>query len=169
MVKQQGVTLIQMLFAAGLLALLTPLGISAYSKMSHDLQQQAIAENLSLALRATRSEALLRNQVVVLQALEDDWSNGWQIRLEQGPEQLLREYSVSAGIRVIGNQPVARRVRFSGSGVPLREGGAFQAGTLLICGASGQERLYQVRLSASGRVSLRHAPPDQPLCDGDVS
>lgn len=167
--KQQGVTLMQMLFAVGLLALLTQLGISSYSKMSHDLQQQAIAESLAQALRATRSEALLRNQVVMLHALEGDWSNGWQIRLEQGPEQLLREYSARGGVRVIGNQPVAQWVRFSGLGVPLREGGAFQAGTLLVCGAPGQERLYQVRLSSSGRVSLRHAPPDQPLCDGDIS
>ncbi|MDR0276533.1 MAG: GspH/FimT family pseudopilin [Paucimonas sp.] len=167
--KQQGVTLIQVLFAVGLLSLLTQLGTSAYSKMSHDLQQQAVAESLAQALRATRSEALLRNQVVMLQALEGDWSKGWQMLPEQGEAPLLREYSVKGGIRVIGNQPVARRVRFSGLGAPLREGGAFQAGTLLICGVPGQERLYQVRLSASGRVSLSHAPPKRPLCDGGVS
>ena len=40
--KQQGVTLIQMLFAVGLMTLLTQLGTSTYKKMSHDLQQQAI-------------------------------------------------------------------------------------------------------------------------------
>lgn len=167
--KQRGVTLIQMLFAVGLLALLTQLGISAYSEMSRDLQQQAIAESLAQALRATRSEALLRNQVVMLQGLEGDWSKGWQMLPEQAGAPLLREYSARGSVKVIGNQPVAHRVRFSGLGVPLREGGAFQAGTLLVCGAPGQERLYQVRLSASGRVSLRHAPPDRPLCEQDIS
>ncbi|MHA6193092.1 GspH/FimT family protein [Pseudomonas wadenswilerensis] len=167
--KQQGVTLIQVLFAVGLLALLAQLGTSSYSKMSHDLQQQVIAESLAQALRATRSEALLRNQVVVLQALEGDWSNGWQVLLEQGDAPLLREYSTRGGIRVVGNQPVARRVRFSGLGAPLRERGAFQAGTLLICGAPGQESLYQVRLAPSGRVSVRHAQPERPLCDRDIS
>lgn len=167
--KQRGVTLIQMLFAVGLLALLTQLGASAYSEMSRDLQQQAIAESLAQALRATRSEALLRNQVVTLQAREGDWSKGWQMLPEQVGTPLLREYSVRGSVRVIGNQPVAQRVRFSGLGVPLREGGAFQAGTLLVCGAPGQERLYQVRLSASGRVSLRHAPSDRPLCEQDIS
>jgi len=167
--KQQGVTLIQMLFAVGLLALLTQLGTATYSKMSHDLQQQVTAESLAQALRATRSEALLRNQVVMLQALEGDWSNGWQMLREQGEEALLQEYSAKGGIRVVGNQPVAKRVRFSGLGVPLREGGAFQAGTLLVCGVPGQESLYQVRLSASGRISLRHERPERPLCDRDVS
>lgn len=167
--KQQGVTLIQVLLAVGLLALLAQLGTSSYNRMSSDLQQQAIAESLAQALRAARSEALLRNQVVMLQALEGDWSKGWQMRQEQGDTPLLREYSAKGGIRVIGNQPVARRVRFSGQGVPLREGGAFQAGTLLVCGAPGQERLYQVRLSPSGRVSLRHAQPEHPLCDRDIS
>ncbi|MDG9884946.1 type II secretion system protein [Pseudomonas sp. GD04058] len=167
--KQQGVTLIQMLFAVGLLALLTQLGTSAYGKMSHDLQQQAVAESLAQALRATRSEALLRNRVVVLQALEDDWSKGWKMLPEQAGTPLLREYSMRGGIKVIGNQPVARRVRFSGLGAPLRERGAFQAGTLLVCGVPGQERLYQVRLSPSGRVRVEHAPPDQPLCNRDIN
>lgn len=163
--KQQGVTLIQMLFAVGLLTLLTKLGTSTYSKMSHDLRQQVTAESLAQALRATRGEALLRNQTVVLHAMEGDWRNGWQMLTEQGEVGLLQDYAVSGGIRVVGNQPVAQRVRFSGQGVPLREGGAFQAGTLLVCGLPGQESLYQVRLSPSGRISLRHAPPDKPLCD----
>ena len=167
--KQQGVTLLQMLFALSLLALLTQLGTTTYNRMSHDLRQQVVAESLAQALRAARSEALLRNQVVMLQARQGDWSNGWQMALEQGEAQLLREYSVSGGIRVVGNQPVARRVRFSGLGVPLREGGAFQAGTLQICGAPGQERLHQVVLSPSGRVSVRHALPDKPLCENGVS
>lgn len=167
--KQQGVTLIQMLFAVGLMTLLTQLGTSTYKKMSHDLQQQAIAESLAQALRATRSEALLRNQVVVLQALEGDWSKGWQMLPEQGEAPLLREYSTKGGIRVIGNQPVARKVRFSGLGVPLRDGGAFQAGTLLICGAPGQERLFHVRVAPSGRISLHHVQPRQLRCDRDIS
>lgn len=167
--KQQGVTLIQMLFTVGLMTMLTTLGTSTYNKMSHDLQQQTIAQSLAQALRAARSEALLRNEVIVLQALEGDWSKGWQMLPEQEQATLLREYSLQGGIRVIGNQPVARRVRFGGLGVPLRESGAFQAGTLLVCGVPGQESLYQVRLSPSGRVSLRHAPPERPLCEEDLS
>ncbi|MEE1926290.1 GspH/FimT family protein [Pseudomonas sp. 148P] len=167
--RQQGVTLIQMLLAVGLLALLAQLGTSSYSKMSHDLQQQATAESLAQALRAARSEALLRNRVVRLQALQGDWSKGWQVLQEQGDTPLLREYSARGGVRVIGNQPVVRSVRFSGLGVPIREGGAFQAGTLLVCGAPGQERLYQVRLSPSGRVRLLLEQPEQPLCDRDIN
>lgn len=167
--KQQGVTLIQMLFAVGLLALLTQLGTSTYSKMSHDLRQQAFAEGLAQALRAARGEALLRNRVVVLHALEGDWSNGWQMLLEQDEAPLLREFSASGGIRVVGNQPVARRVRFSGLGAPLRERGAFLSGTLEICGVPGQENLYQVVLSPSGRVRLVHAPPPRPLCPREIS
>ncbi|MFD2642064.1 GspH/FimT family pseudopilin [Pseudomonas japonica] len=163
--KQQGVTLIQMLFAVGLLALLTSLGTSTYSRMSHDLQQQAIAESLAQALRVARSEALLRNQVVMLRAIEGDWSKGWQILLERSDMPLLREYSARGNIRVVGNQPVAQRVRFSGLGVPLRESGAFLSGTLHVCAAPGQDRLYQVVLSPSGRVRVRHAPTNKPLCE----
>jgi len=163
--KQQGATLIQTLFALGLLALLTSIGTSTYRQISHNLQQQASAETLAQALRSARSEALLRNRVVMLRALEGDWSNGWQMLLVQGGETLLQEYSARGNVRVVGNQPVAQRVRFSGLGVPLHESGAFLSGTLQVCAAPGQDKLYQVVLSRSGRVRVLHAPANKPLCD----
>ncbi|MEG0860514.1 MAG: GspH/FimT family protein [Pseudomonas sp.] len=162
--KQQGVTLIQLLFAAALLGLLAQLGIPAYNRMSTGLQRQAVATDLAHALRTARSEALLRNSVVRLQALDADWSNGWRMMLEHGSPQLLHEWRSNGRTIVVGNQPVARQVRFSGLGVPLLESGAFQAGTLHVCQRPEALSHYQVVLSRSGRVSLRDALIEQPLC-----
>lgn len=168
-VKQQGVTLIQMLFALGLLALLTQFGATSYSTMSNELQQQAAAKALAQALRAARNEALLRNQEVTLQAKEGGWTYGWQLLSEHSDTPLLREYSASGKVRIVGNQPVAQRVRFSGLGVPLKGGNAFLSGALHICGAPGQEEIYQIVLSRTGRVSLNHGTPTRPLCPGSVN
>lgn len=162
--KQKGVTLIQMMFALALVALLTQLGTTTYSKMSSDLQQQAAAKHLAQALRAARSEALLRNRVITLEAMEGGWGNGWRMLLEQSDTPLLREYSAKGHVRIIGNQPVAQQVRFSGLGVPLRHGGAFLSGSLQVCGEPRQENLYQIVLSRSGRISLLHEPTNKPLC-----
>ena len=167
--RQQGVTLIQMLFALGLLALLTQFGATSYSRMSNELQQQAAAQNLAQALRAARNEALLRNQEVTLQAKEGDWTYGWQLLAEHSDMPLLREYSASGKVRIIGNQPVAQRVRFSGLGVPLRSGNAFLSGSLHICGVPGQEEIYQIALSRTGRVSLNHGTSTNPLCPGSIN
>lgn len=162
--KQRGVTLIQMLFALGLVALLAQLGTTSYTTMSSNLQRQAAAQNLAQALRAARNEALLRNRVVTLEAREGGWSSGWRILVDQREEPVLREYSASGRIEILGNQPVARRVRFSGLGVPLREGSAFLAGSLHVCGEPGQKAIYHIALSRTGRVTLRHDEPVKRLC-----
>lgn len=162
--KQRGVTLIQLLFGLALVALLTQLATASYSAMSNDLQRQAVAKQLAQALRATRNEALLRNEVVTLQARENGWGSGWRMVLDQGHEPLLREYSISGRIRIVGNHPVAKQVRFSGLGVPLREGNAFLAGSLQICSEPDEKKLYQIVLSRTGRVSLRHEQPVRRLC-----
>ncbi|ROL71743.1 N-terminal cleavage protein [Pseudomonas vranovensis] len=161
--KQQGVTLIQMMFALALVGMLTHISLPAYNTMSSGLQQHAAAQDLAQALRTARSEALLRNQVVRLQALEDNWSNGWRMVVEQDDLQLLYEQRLERA-SIVGNQPVARQVRFSGLGVPLHAGGAFQAGTLFICQRPEPFSQYRVVLAHTGRVSLREEPGEQPLC-----
>lgn len=162
--RQQGVTLIQILLTTALLGLLTQLGVPAYNAMNEGLQRQAAATDLARALRTARSEALLRNRVVRLQALDSDWSNGWRMVLEHDSAQLLHEWRSNRRTVIVGNQPVARQVRFSGLGVPLLESGAFQAGTLHVCQRPEALSHYQVVLSHTGRVSLRDALIEQPLC-----
>lgn len=167
--RQQGVTLVQLLGALGLAALLMQFGAVSYSRISSELQQEAAAKNLAQALRAARNEALLRNRVVTLQAKDGEWGKGWQLLFEHSDTPLLREYSASGRVKILGNQPVAQRVRFSGLGAPLHEGGAFLSGSLHVCGAPDQEEVYQIALSRTGRISLNHGPTNRPLCPRAVS
>ncbi|NER61465.1 type II secretion system protein [Pseudomonas sp. MAFF212428] len=150
-----------MMYALALLAVLVQLGVPAYSTMSSDLQRQAVAEQLAQALRGARSEALLRNHAVSLVAIEGNWSNGWRMGTET--QQVLQEHRANRRVRVVGNQPLARQVRFGGLGVPEQTGG-FQAGTLHVCAEPGHRSLYQVVLSRTGRVSVRRTASEEPLC-----
>ncbi|PWB34821.1 type II secretion system protein [Pseudomonas sp. SDI] len=164
--KQQGVTLIQLVAALALLMLLTQLGLPAYNAMSQDLLRQALAEQLAQTLRSARSEALLRNQVVSVEARAGNWSSGWRVLLEAHGGELLHEVALHGQVPIVGNQPVARQVRFSGLGVAVQAGGAFQAGTLHVCQGPGRS-VYQVVLARTGRVSLRQASSAQALCGSD--
>ncbi|WP_232478232.1 GspH/FimT family protein [Pseudomonas alkylphenolica] len=140
------------------------MSVPTYHTMSTGLQRQVAAKDLAQALRTARSEALLRNSNVRLQALEADWSNGWQMIAEHDSPQLLHEWRSNGRTIIVGNEPVARQVRFNGLGLPLRESGAFQAGTLHVCQRPEALSHYQVVLSHTGRVSLRDALIKQPLC-----
>ncbi|QVM90682.1 GspH/FimT family pseudopilin [Pseudomonas entomophila] len=148
--RQQGVTLIQMMCALAVAGLLTQLGTSAYRAFSETLHQAATARELAQALHAARNQAMLRQQAVRVRPLEGDWSKGWRVSLEHN-EQLLREHRLARSLRISASS--AREVRFSRRGAPLGEG--FGGTTLDICQRTTLLSRHQVVLSPSGRVSLR--------------
>lgn len=148
--RQQGVTLIQMMCVLAVAGLLTHLGASAYRSLSETLHQAATARELAQALRAARNQAMLRQQAVRVRPLEGDWGKGWRVTQEQNDE-LLREYRLARPLRITASSP--REVRFSRRGAPLGEG--FGGITLDICQHATLLSRHQVVLSPSGRVSLR--------------
>ncbi|MCO7513795.1 GspH/FimT family pseudopilin [Pseudomonas guariconensis] len=161
--KQQGVTLIQTLCALALVSLLTQVGIPAYNHLSEGLHQAAAARELAHALRNARGHALLRQQTVLVRALQNDWGIGWRTLLAHDG-QLLHERRLGRRLKVVGN--LGNEVKFSGLGVPLRGNGAFLGGTFEICQGTTQASHLQVVLAPSGRISLRTGTADPPLCAG---
>lgn len=160
--RQQGVTLIQMMSVLAMVALLTQLAAPAYANLTEDLRQAAAARDLAQSLRSARGDALLQNRSVVVQPLEGDWGKGWQTVLE-GNQQLLREHRLGRPMRIAAN---LEKLRFSGLGVPLRDNGAFSGGTLQICQRAQVSSQHRVVVAPSGRVSLRSGASEAPRCAG---
>ncbi|WP_395589215.1 GspH/FimT family pseudopilin [Pseudomonas sp. TR47] len=155
--KQQGVTLIQMMFGLAMAALLTQLGMPAYAKLSDDLHRAAAARDLAQALRSARSQA------VVVQSLDNDWGKGWRVLLEHN-QQLLREYRLARPQRVKAN--IGSQVKFSALGVPLGKSNNLSGGRLEVCERSSATSRHRVVLATSGRVSLRTDELKKSLCAG---
>ncbi|GLH35099.1 GspH/FimT family protein [Pseudomonas sp. BR1R-5] len=161
--KQQGVTLIQMMFGLAMAALLTQLGMPAYAKLSDDLHRAAAARDLAQALRSARSHAALQGQAVVVQSLDNDWGKGWRVLLEHN-QQLLREYRLARPQRVKAN--IGNQVKFSALGVPLGKSNNLSGGRLEVCERSSATSRHRVVLATSGRVSLRTDELKKSLCAG---
>lgn len=158
--RQQGVTLLQMMSALAVAGLLTQLGVAAYGTLSEELNQAATARELAQALRDARNQALLRQRAVLVQPLEEDWGKGWRVLLEHNG-LLLREHRLAKPARIVTSS--GRTVRFSGRGAPLGDG--FGGITLALCqrgGAGGEQRVV---LSPSGRVRLLSG--ESRRCAGD--
>lgn len=158
--RQQGVTLLQMMSALAVAGLLTQLGVSTYGKLSEELDQAATARELAQALRDARNQALLRQRAVVVQPVEEDWGKGWRVLLEHNG-LLLREHRLAKPARIVASS--GKTVRFSGRGAPLGDG--FGGITLTLCPWGGAGSEQRVVLSPSGRVRL--LSDEKRRCAGD--
>jgi type IV fimbrial biogenesis protein FimT len=168
---QQGFSLIELLMGLAI-ATIVLLWISpTFKDVIQSSQREEAAQALISGLSHARSEAVTRNQTLLIHGINEDWSQGWRIIADisgQGHEDrsnpLLVERQGDARVPVVGNRPVQHFIRFSSAGEPLLPSGAFQAGTLHIC--DGREALshHQIVLSRTGRISLRSEKAEQALC-----
>ena len=128
---QQGFSLIELLMGLAIAAIVLPWANAGYKELIESIERKDTAQLLISGLRSARSEAITRNRTVVLRGIDNDWGRGWRITLDDKEKTVLMERSASA--RVVGNQPVKRRVRFGSQGQALLPSDAFQAGTLHVC------------------------------------
>ncbi|MFK3974782.1 GspH/FimT family pseudopilin [Pseudomonas sp. NPDC087358] len=156
--KQRGVTLIELLAGVILIGVIAVLAAPALGTFIDSQRRLDTAQQLANNLRLARTEAILRSQPVILQALEGDWSRGWHAfvdsnhnQLRDGDEPILTERNGSPKVRVVGNSRVATRVGFDSSGRPLNNGN----GTLAVCLNEPAASHYQIAIAVTGRVTLR--------------
>ena len=168
---QRGMGLIPLLLTLLIVAVTARFASPTYSALTEHQRRQVTAEQLASSLRNARTEALVRQQYVVIHALGEDWSRGWRVILDLSGRghldknnPVLGETQGNIRIPIAGNTPVKHYVRFNPLGEPLLSGGAFQAGTLHVCQARTAMSHYQVVLAKSGRISLRNNQAAQALC-----
>lgn len=156
--KQRGLTLIELLAGLAMLAVITTLAAPSFSSLVEAQRRQDTAQQLASTLRLARVEAILRSEPVIMQALEGDWSRGWQVFVDTNQNQsrdddevILAERSGHRNMRVAGNSKVLARIGFDSSGRVLNTAN----GTLAVCMKHSAASHYQVAVAVTGRVSLR--------------
>lgn len=163
--KQAGLGLVQLLVGLLLIAIAAQLAVPGFSQLVEKQRRGEAAQQLGSAIRSARTEAILRNKVVLIQALDGDWSRGWQVVVEhQGSSSVLIERASNGKVPIVGNQWLRRSVRFNEMGMPMSSGGAWAAGTLFICDTREPISHHQLVLSRVGRVTLRNDKASAPLC-----
>ena len=169
---QQGFSLIELLMGLAIGAIVLALVSPAFAAFSESTQRDHAAQSLLDGIRNARTQAITRNQSVVIHGINDDWSQGWRIILDisgKGSQDrdnpLLQEQANDGRVPIVGNWAVSRYVRFSSLGQPLMPGRAFQAGTLHLCSAREPVSQLQVVLAATGRVRLTREKTAQALCE----
>jgi type IV fimbrial biogenesis protein FimT len=164
-----GVTLIELLAALGIAALLTVLALPMYSDWIAESQIMNYARDLATSMNEARSEAIKRGTRVNLCksanlrtcAAAGDWAQGFVVYVDRDrdgqldvAESAIRVVAPApAGISARGNRPIADYVSYTSLGTARLLNGALQMGTLTVC-RSGRKAV-DVVLANSGRARIQ--------------
>lgn len=170
--NHDGFTLLEALVVLALLGVLLALAAPDLSHLHRSHQMQSQAEQLQASLMLSRSEAVRRQQRVTLCvregvhdcATQGSWAQGWVVFVDandnavrdQHETVLLVQAALPAFMTLKGNATVDRYVSFGPDGRSQNITGAFQAGTLTLCG-SGQAHIWRMVINAVGKPRLEKA------------
>jgi type IV fimbrial biogenesis protein FimT len=164
----RGFTLIEMLIALAIFAILVRLGLPSYRDWIASQQLANHAHYVADMLDLARSEAIKHGYRVNLCKSRDKrlctedggWEQGWLLFVDEnhsgqvdGDESVLRKEGPAGNeITMRGNRPVEDYVSFTSLGHARMLSGALQMGTFVLC-KPGQNALNVV-LANSGRARI---------------
>ena len=153
-----GFSLVELLVAVSVIAILSGLGASSYSGIIGRSRVTTEAGDLLHAIELARSEATKRNARVTVLPVGGDWAAGWTVfvdgngnRQVDAGEALIHSHPrLRASTRIIANTTPGY-IAFGAAGLPQQYSGAFLAATLTLCD-TGTSR--SIVLAKSGRPRI---------------
>lgn len=167
--RVQGLTLLEILAALGILATLLVLAAPGYQDIVARIEVETAARALASTLNRARTEAIKHGyrvnvcksadgrqctdvgqwEVGYLAYRDDDDGDG---AVDPAGSRIRSEGPAGRGITIHGNRPVANYVSFTALGHARLLNGALQMGTFTVCRAG--QKAYDVVFANSGRVRI---------------
>ncbi len=166
---QRGFTLIEMLVAIVVMAILAAIAVPSFNSIVISSRLKTYSNDLVAALNLARSEAIKRSGRVVLCKSANgtactnagNWAQGWIVFVDgnndaavnAGEVIVAKQGALSSGFSLTGSANVANYLSFDAQGMPKQTSGSVQSGSFTLCPASpapsGVGRSIDV--SATGR------------------
>ena len=176
--KNVGFTLIELIVTIAIVGILVSIAIPSFNTTITSNRLTGYANDLVGALNLARSEAVKRGvRITVCKSTDSsscntsgavDWAQGWIIFTDQNnnatydsaTETLLGVRTNSDNITtMVGNSPVANYISYVATGQSQLTSGAFQAGTITVCGELTGTVGINIVLNSVGRISIQNNTP----------
>lgn len=144
--SQTGFTLVELMVVVVILSTLLGIGVPLFEYFIKDQRVKTTASDMLISLILTRSEAVKRNESVVLTAYEDGWSDGWFIPSPTAGAQDIYNHLQSGTVTITGPDEV--QVTPMGR-VPLTP--TFK----ISVGADGEKPFRCLFVQLDGRVEMK--------------
>jgi type IV fimbrial biogenesis protein FimT len=170
----RGFTLIELMIVLAITSILLGTAVPSFLGVIRSMKLTNSANDLFSSLALARSEAAKRHDRVALCKSADGkscapaggWEQGWIVFHDandngkrDGDEQIVsRVDPLPKDMRLSGNLNVSKYVSYASTGETKLASGAFQAGTITLCNASGgKEDARQIVLNSVGRPRVQKA------------
>ncbi len=147
-----GFTLIELLMVMAIMAIILSIGVPSFQSMITNSRLTTQANSMVGALNIARSEAVKRNQLLVVRKTGTDWKEGWQVFVDTNSnhtfdsgEDVIRKYSsITSGFFI--NSSFTNYIAYR------PDGRSNTFGSFYFCSPSQQAQFRKVDIAASGRI-----------------
>lgn len=159
--KTSGFSLIELLVALCITAMLTLVAIPSFVDLMQRYSLRSAAWELFHSINSARATAIDRNTTISLWNLDGRWDTGAEMFVDtnsngsrEQSEDILLVLGAKANLEITGNHWVSSYISYYPDGTARSASGAFQVGTLTICRA-GEADGYALVLSIGGRLRIQ--------------
>ena len=170
--KADGVTLVELITVIGMTAILLMLAVPSMRDLIARNRAATAVNSIVSSFNLARSEAIKRGtRVTVCKSSDgascsgdDNWDQGWIVFTEDvnpnaavdGGETIIEvRDGLDDQFTLVGGAGVGSYVSFVSTGATQQTTGAFQAGTLALCGTEVPNEDRDIVINNAGRISLR--------------
>ena len=169
----RGFTLIELMVAVAVLAILLSIGLPAFGGMIDNQRLDNSVNTLLRSVQYTRAQAARRNQYVTMAPLDTHWHSGWLIFIDANDngqhdsgEIILREAKPPAATHIHANANIASYLRYNAQGESQLLNGGFQSGTFSFCPNRSGAQGRQLIINRVGRARMQNAVIAAKNCPG---